>query len=140
MNSVSSEPRISAACWAAYTLVSRPLAVRYPPAALTTVTIAISTVVLVALSLPELRAQPWRALGWTAWGAILYTSVLTIAVGYAVWSIALRRIGTTRTAVLTNVNPIVAVAAAWWLLGERLTPGQALGAACVLAGVALARR
>jgi drug/metabolite transporter (DMT)-like permease len=130
----------SAACWAAYTLVSRPLAVRYPPAALTAVTISISTVVLVALGLPDLRVQSWQTLDWRAWGAVLYTSVLTIALGYAIWSLALRRIGTTRTAILTNINPVVAVAAAWWLLGERLTANQALGAVCVLAGVALARR
>jgi len=129
----------SAACWAVYTLASGPLAVRYPSAGLTAVILAVSTVVLVAIGLPDVRAQNWGALGWAAWGGLLYSAVLTIALGYMVWAVAIRRLGTTRTAILTNLNPVVALVSAWFLLGEHLTAGQGLGAGCVLVGVALTR-
>ncbi|HLN12691.1 MAG TPA: DMT family transporter [bacterium] len=128
----------SAACWVAYTLVSRPLAERYPPWSLSAVTLGLATIVLVLIALPDLRAQSWQ-LGWGAWLALIYSGALTIALGYVLWTIALRRIGATQTAVLTNLNPVVALTAAWFLLGERLSLTQACGAACVVAGVALTR-
>jgi drug/metabolite transporter (DMT)-like permease len=130
----------SAACWALYTLASRPLAVRYPPAALTTITVALASAVLIAIGLGDLRAQSWETVPWSAWAGLVYSGGVTIAFGYAIWAVAIRRIGTARTAIVTNLNPVVAVIAAWLLLGERLDATQIAGAALVVAGVALARR
>ncbi len=129
----------SAACWAVYTLASRPLTLRYPPTTVTALSVAVATAVLVVLGVPALHAQSWSAVRWRAWGGLLYSGSLTIAFGYAIWTLAIRRIGTARTAILANLNPVVALIAAWFLLGERLNAWQALGAALVLAGVALAR-
>ncbi len=56
------------------------------------------------------------------------------------WSVAIRRIGTARTAVLANLAPVVALIAAWALLGERLDAPQVLGAALVIGGVSLTGR
>jgi drug/metabolite transporter (DMT)-like permease len=130
----------SAACWAVYTVASRPLATHYPPVAVTATTVTVAALGLVILGLPALRAERWGDVPWTAWGALLYSGGLTLAFGYAIWSVAIRRIGTARTAVLANLNPVVAVGAAWLLLGERLDVWQALGAALVVASIALTRR
>lgn len=130
----------SAACWALYTLASRSLALRYPPAAVAAITVALATAVLVAIGVPALQAQTWSEVRWTGWGGLFYSGGLTIAFGYALWAMALRRIGTARTAILGNLTPVVAVVAAWILLGERLDVWQALGAILVLGGIALARR
>ena len=70
-------------------------------------TLGLSTIVLVLIALPDLRAQSWQ-LGWDAWLAVIYAGALTIALGYVLWTIAMRRIGATQTAVLTNLNPVVA--------------------------------
>ncbi len=129
----------SAACWALYTLASRPLTVRYPPVSITAITVTLATVVLILAAVPDLHAQAWRTVSWRAWGGLVYSGGLTIAFGYVIWSMAIRRIGTARTAILANLNPVVAVAAAWLLLGERLNAGQALGAALVIAGISLTR-
>lgn len=130
----------SAACWAVYTLASRPLTLRYPPTTVAALSVTVAAAILVVLGVPALGAQSWAALRWTAWGSLLYSGCLTIAFGYAIWSLAIRRIGTARTAILANLNPVVALVAAWILLGERLTGWQALGAALVLVGIALTRR
>jgi drug/metabolite transporter (DMT)-like permease len=130
----------SAACWAVYTLASRPLTLRYPPMTVTALSVTAAAAILVVLGVPALQAQSWSALRWTAWGSLLYSGTLTIAFGYAIWSLAIRRIGTARTSILANLNPVIALIAAWILLGERLNVWQALGAALVLAGIALTRR
>ncbi len=130
----------SAACWAQYTLASRPLTIHYPPTAVTTVTVGMATAVLIGVALPDLHAQSWARVPLAAWGGLVYSGALSIAFNYAVWSTAIRRIGTARTAILANLNPVVAVVAAWILLGERLDAWQALGAALVVAGISLTRR
>jgi drug/metabolite transporter (DMT)-like permease len=130
----------SAACWAVYTLASRPLTLRYPPAAVTALAVAGATGVLVVIGAPDLAAQDWHKVGWAGWAALLYSGALTIAFGYALWAQAVRRVGTTRTAIVSNLNPVVALACAWIVLGERLDAWQALGAALVVAGLALTRR
>jgi drug/metabolite transporter (DMT)-like permease len=130
----------SAACWAVYTLASRPLTLRYSPTTVTALSVALATALLVALGVPALRTQAWGAVGWGAWGALVYSGSLTLAFGYAIWVLAIRRIGTAQTAILGNLNPVVALIAAWILLGERLDGWQALGAILVLAGIALTRR
>ncbi len=130
----------SAACWAVYTLASRRLALHYPVASTTALTVGLATIVLVLVALPGLHAEARPAVPWRAWGDLIYSGGLVIAFGYVIWSMAIRRIGPARTAVLANLNPVVAVVAAWLLLGERLAPGQVLGAALVIAGISLTRR
>jgi len=131
---------VSAACWALYSLVSRRLTLVYSPTAITAVTMAIAAGVLVVIGLPALHAQSWSGIRWSGWAGLLYSGGLTIAVAYLAWGVAIRRIGAARTAVLSNLTPVVALVAAWVLLGERLDAEQMLGAGLVIAGIALTRR
>ncbi len=130
----------SAACWAYYTIACRPLTERYPSSVVATLPVLPAAAVLVLIGIPALRLQQWPAVGPAAWAGVVYSGGLLIALGYVAWSVAIRRIGASRTAVLTNLNPVVALIAAWLLLGERLDVLQAAGALLVIAGVALTRR
>jgi drug/metabolite transporter (DMT)-like permease len=61
-------------------------------------------------------------------------------VGYVGWYWALARGGIVRMAPLMFLQPISGLMLAALLVDERLTPGLGLGAAAVLAGVAITRR
>jgi drug/metabolite transporter (DMT)-like permease len=50
-----------------------------------------------------------------------------------------RVLGPTRTAIYSNLQPAIALAAAWVALGEVPTLLQGLGAATIIAGVILTR-
>ena len=126
-------------CWATYTVFSRPLLRTMSPLQLTTLTMAAGAPVLLAASIPQLLLQPWAAVSWQALAALAYSTVLAVAVGYVVWYASVQAVGGPRTAVYSNLIPIVALLASWLLLGETLGPVQAAGAAVVLAGVSLAR-
>ncbi|HEV2440624.1 MAG TPA: DMT family transporter [bacterium] len=130
----------SAGCWAYYTIACRPLTQRYPPSVVATLPVLPAAAVLVLAGVPALRLQRWSTVGPAAWAGIAYSGGLLIALGYVAWSVAIRRIGASRTAALINLNPVVALIAAWLLLGERLDAVQAAGAALVIGGVALTRR
>lgn len=126
-------------CWAAYTVLSRPLLRTMSPLYLTTITMATGTPVLILASLPQLLRQPWGAVSWPAWAALAFSTVFAVVVGYVVWYASVQAVGGPKTAVYSNLIPIVALISSWLLLGETLGLLQAVGAAVVLTGVTLAR-
>jgi drug/metabolite transporter (DMT)-like permease len=126
-------------CWATYTVFSKPMLERYSPLKLTTLTMMMGTVVLFLLSLPELARQDWGLVSWQGWLGLIYSFSLAIALGYVVWYTGVSRIGAARTAVYSNLIPVVGVATAWLALGERLVPLQIAGAAVVLVGIYVTR-
>jgi len=126
-------------CWAVYTLGAGPLMTRHSPVGVTGLSMAIGTVLYVPVMLPKLRATPWLSVSAGTWLAILYSALFALCVAYTIWYMAVREIGSARTALYSNVIPIVAMLTAVVFLGERLTPGRLLGALAVLIGVALTR-
>jgi drug/metabolite transporter (DMT)-like permease len=126
-------------CWATYTLGTRRLMERHSPVGVTGLTMAIGTMIYVPVMLPHLLKTDWSVISWSTWIALIYSAVFALVVSYTIWYVAVREIGSARTAVYSNVVPIVAMLTAIVFLGERLTASKALGAACVLIGVALTR-
>jgi drug/metabolite transporter (DMT)-like permease len=126
-------------CWASYTVFSRPFLTRMSALQLTTITMLLGVPPLVLVSLPQLLAQDWARITWQAWAGVAFSAVTAIAIGYVIWYRSVQRVGGARTAVYSNLIPIVAMISAYLLLGERLNILQIAGAAVVLAGVWTAR-
>ncbi len=125
--------------WAVYTVGSKPLLARYSPLEMTAWTMLAGTVPLVLVSLPQMLAQDWAAVPPVAWGALVYSAVLSVTVGYVIYSVSVKRVGNARTAVYQNLTPVVAIVFAWITLGDTLAPVQLLGGAVVLAGLMVTR-
>mgnify|MGYP003891688003 CR=1 FL=1 len=68
-----------------------------------------------------------------------YAGIGALVVAYLLFYRGVRVLGATRTAMYGNLQPIVALAFAWLMLGERPTPWQLLGAALITAGLLLSR-
>jgi drug/metabolite transporter (DMT)-like permease len=64
---------------------------------------------------------------------------LALSVAYWIWYIAVQRIGNARTAVYSNMIPVVAMIVAVVWLGEPVQLTKALGALAILGGVGLTR-
>ena len=94
---------------------------------------------LLLASIPALIATDWSRIGIGGWLALLYSSVISMGVAYIFWYRGLRILGPTRTAVYSNLQPIVALLVAWAFLGENPTIFQGVGAATIIAGVFLTR-
>ena len=75
-----------------------------------------------------------------SWGAVLFLAIVTSILGYIGWYWALAHGGIGRIAPLQFLQPLSGLVLAATVLGERLTWPLAVGAAAVIAGVALARR
>ena len=129
----------SAFCWAAYTVLSRAFLTRMSALRLTTVTLILGLPVLVAAAVPGLLHLDWTAVALASWGAVAFSAVLAIVVCYVIWYTSVQAVGSTRTAALSNLIPVVALVAARLLLGEPLGVLQVVGGGVVLFGVWLAR-
>ena len=130
----------SAATWAAYTVLASGVMARTPPIQATLVTFIAGTPPLVLLALPSLARQDWGAVGARGWFGLAFSGIFAIGIAYMLWNAGIAALGGARTAVYQNFTPVVAAAFAWLTLGERWTPGQFVGAAAVLSGIALTRR
>lgn len=126
-------------CWSLYTVFSRPMLGQLSPLRLTAVTMVLGTPVLILAALPQMLQLRWADVSWQSWAALAYSTVLAIALGYVVWYTSVKIVGSAKTAVYSNLIPVVALASAWLLLGETISLLQGAGAAVVLAGVSFAR-
>ncbi|MDI6712464.1 MAG: DMT family transporter [Anaerosomatales bacterium] len=105
---------------------------------LMTYTFALSALVIGVACL--LTGQDLSPVRWTASGWVLLLAIVAIPTVAAVvlYLGAIRRLGAAQAAIVSTTEPLFTIAFAGAVLGERLSAGQAFGAALVLAGVALA--
>ncbi|MFL5523488.1 MAG: DMT family transporter [Gemmatimonadaceae bacterium] len=126
-------------CWSLYTILLQPYTTRVDVWRLSAITMVGGAVPLLLASAPSIARIDWSNVGPGAWAALLYSSVISMGVAYIFWYRGLRILGPTRTAVYANLQPIVALLAAWAVIGEVPTVFQGVGATTIIAGVFLTR-
>ncbi len=80
---------------------------------------------------------PASALGWIA---VLAIALISTVLAFVTFFAGLRRIGPTTASTLSTFEPIVAVALSAVVLGETITPVQALGGVLILIAVVILSR
>jgi probable blue pigment (indigoidine) exporter len=80
---------------------------------------------------------PPRVGGWSNWAIILYSGIVTIAIGLTVWNKILRTLRSYEASILGASNVIWTALLAIPILGERLTLNQVGGIALMIVGLAL---
>jgi len=125
--------------WTLYTILLQPYTKRIDVIQLSAVTLVGGAVPLLVVSMPALVATDWAGVAPGGWLAVFYSSVISMGVAYFFWYRGLRVLGPTRTAVYSNLQPIVALLVAWAFLGEIPTIFQGVGAVTIIAGVFLTR-
>lgn len=125
--------------WALYTVAGRVPVDRYGPLRLTTWALCVGTPVLVAMGLPSLVTTDLGGISPGAWGGVVYAGLLSVGLAYLLWYRGVRKLGNSRTAIYSNLVPVMALFTAWLWLGEMPTALQLVGAAIILSGLTLAR-
>lgn len=127
-------------CWAVFTLGVRALRVPISTLRLTALTMLTGAPGLLFLGAGGLVHLEWSGLSSGAWIGVAYSTVLAIVISYILWNNGVRVVGSGRTAIFNSMIPLVAMLAAWPLLGEHPRPVQLGGAALIVGGVLLSRR
>lgn len=126
--------------WAYYLQLGRDLTRRYGPLLVTAEAALAGTLLFLPIGLIFGTGYDPRGMSGGAWAGLLYLALLTSALNYVVWYWGLEYLKPGTVALMTNVQPVVAAAMAWFFLHERLAPGFAVSAALVIGGVWIAQR
>ena len=130
----------AAICWAAASILSRPLSVRIGAMPTAAWTIFLGSLVLLLVSSPMLAAVPWGRLTGRFWIVLAYVVVFPTVIAYILWMEGIRTIGSGPTTSFMFLAPVFALLIAAALLGERPTALQGAGGALMLLGVGLINR
>jgi len=129
----------AAVCWAWYTVLLEPVTHRVSLIDISTLTLVGGMIPLLAVSAPAFAATAWRTVSAATWGAMVFAGIGSLVIGYLGWYRGVRVLGPTRTAIYSNLQPVIALGVAWMMLGETPTAWQGAGAVTIIAGVVLTR-
>jgi drug/metabolite transporter (DMT)-like permease len=125
--------------WAAYTVISRPLAAEYPPLAVTGMGAILGTLPILSTARPSLF-QRLTVMPWDGWASIAFLSLLCTVGGVTVWVTALKHLEASRVGVFIYLVPLWGGVLSRLLLGEPLTVSLIIGALVVISGVVLVNK
>ena len=118
------------------TIIYRDAALTVGPTAFNALMMLLGGLWLLMFGIATGETGRWR---WDAGGlaALVYLALFGSAVAFTAYTWLLKRVPADRVATYAYVNPAVAAALGWAVLGEALGPGQLAGMVVVLLGVAL---
>lgn len=119
---------------ALFTVVSRTLAGRHPPARPLAVGFAAGAVAFAPVA--ALRGVPLQQSA-TTWALLVYLAVGPTVMAYWMYQRALRDASATTASVVTLLEPLVATVLAWRLFGERLGWSGLVGGVVLCGSIAL---
>jgi drug/metabolite transporter (DMT)-like permease len=130
---------ITAASWATYTLMLRPLMKVYSPLRISLIVLLIGLLALLPLGIPEMGGIHLGGDAPRYLALLVYAGVGAIALTNIMWYTGVARLGPSRTTVYMFLQPLFGVLAAVMILGESLSPLEVLGGATILAGILYGR-
>lgn len=126
--------------YASYLVINRPLTTKYPAASLTTWSMTVAYVVVLAVGGPYVKNQDWAALDARAWISMAWAITLPVFIAWTVWAWANGRVPVARPSLFLVFVPVVSGVAAWWALDEEVHVLQIVGLVLVVGALLLGRQ
>jgi drug/metabolite transporter (DMT)-like permease len=131
---------VAVACWAAYSVLLRAWPSRFGAVARLTLIAIGGIVVLIPFTVWEAVAWLPTEPSWRAAGLVLAAALIPGAGAYWAYSRMQRTLGAARVGVVMYLGPLYSALVGWAVLGERIEPFHAVGAALILPGIWLSTR
>jgi drug/metabolite transporter (DMT)-like permease len=125
--------------WAMYSVLAVPLLKKYSSLEVAALTTIIGTIPLLVLTAPAVLSQNWSAVSLGSILGVFYSSIFAIVIAYIIWNLGIQRIGGARTAIYSNLTPVIATLLSAFFLNEALTPLKVVGALIIFVGLYFAR-
>jgi len=130
---------LTAATWAAYSVLITPLLQRYSATRISTVVLAASWVPVALTGLSQTASQDW-GIDWRVWALLFFATLGPLVLTNVLWFRSLDRIGPARATLAANLQPFVAALVAVVLLSETMSVLQLAGGALIAVGILAVRR
>ncbi len=125
--------------WAAYTVISRPLAARYPPLAVTGMGTILGAMPVLGTANASLLSRI-AAMPGDGWASIIFLALLATVAGVTTWVTALEHLDASRVGAFIYLVPLWGAVLGQRLLGEPLTLSLLIGAVAIITGVMVVNR
>ena len=126
----------AALCWALYSLFLGPMTREYGALTATRKVFFYGLLTILPFLGGCRDSFSLSILGQTqVWANLLFLGLVASLICFVVWNLVIDKLGHVTTTNYVYLNPIFTLIAAMLLLGERMTPMAALGAAAILLGV-----
>ncbi len=125
--------------WAAYTVISRPLAARYPPLAVTGMGTILGAMPVLGTANASLLGRI-AAMPGDGWASIIFLALLATVAGVTTWVTALEHLDASRVGAFIYLVPLWGAVLGQRLLGEPLTLSLLIGAVAIITGVMVVNR
>ena len=129
---------LGAVCWAAYTVLGTIAMRTRSPLAVVTIAAPIGALCLVPLGFLEHGYADVTAWSLSVWLNVLYLALIGSVASFILFYWVVRRVGAGVAAMTSYLVPVLTLAMAVVLLGDRPQPLQLVGGVVILAGVRLA--
>jgi drug/metabolite transporter (DMT)-like permease len=126
---------IAVIAWTLYTVFGRRLVLTHGAINSTVFTALVGSAMFAPIGIGSSIGYNYFSLTGGQWMEILYLSIITSMVGYALWYAALSKIEASKAAVFTNGQPVMTAILAYFFLGQGISLIFALGAALTIGGV-----
>jgi len=126
--------------WAFYSVLGHPTIRRLGPLRATAGSMLCGWVMLAPLFLARAGWRDYARLSPAGWGALLFLGLACSGLGYLFWYGALERIEASRVSAFLYLEPLVTLAVAVALLGERVGIATVAGGLLLLGGVLLVQK
>ena len=126
--------------WVAFSLIGKTLIPDLSPLVLISYSSVVGTVALFGPAVVEGVFQNLGNYSLLEWAGILYLGIFGTAVGFVWYYEGIMRLGPSKASVFINFVPISAVALAFLILGEPVTPSLVTGTVFVSMGVYLTNK
>lgn len=131
---------IAVFAWAGYTLLGRPLVIKYGAFRVTAYALASGSAMYFPFGLYRAIIFDYGSATFEAWLTVIYVA-LGVSIGaYVLWYWLLKYMEATKIAVFHNLQPVIAAAVAFIFLGETIGWPFIVGGAVVLTGVIFTER
>jgi drug/metabolite transporter (DMT)-like permease len=128
---------IGVVAWAYFTVLGRPLILKYGALKTTCLAMIIGTAMFFPVGLAGAILNPIHGLSGADWIGILYLGIGTSIVGYVLWYYAIGRMEVSKAAVFANGQPVLATILAVIFLDYTVTGNFVVGGVMTLTGVIL---
>ena len=126
-------------CWAFFAILIKPYTERLSGIDVGAYSLAGGAVFVTLVGIPSIVGTDWHSVTLPVWSAVVYSGIGALVVGNLIWYHGVSRIGPTRVSMFSNLQPLVALAVAWVVLGEVPTIWQGLGAGSIMTGLVITR-
>ena len=128
---------VTTSTFALYSVMVVPVMRRHSPVVVNAISALVGAALLAVASSTVLAHESWGETGALAWGALLYSALISIALGNVFWFTAIERVGPGRASLFANLQPFLGALVAVLVLSEALSRRQVAGGCVIAVGILL---